>query len=263
MKLRIVNIFVIAIATLALAQPQRDGEIAGCISDPTGQPTPGATIVAKGAGARRTTEADAAGCYRLKALPPGSYRVTTRLPAFDNVTRENVRVEAAVVARLDFTIRLSPMCECLLVGDRSLPDQWNRADAVLHARLSDPDPGEPTRSGVYRHVASVLDDLKPLAAGRSRAGRLFVLQNQRSGAPEPYDVGQELVVFVMSERSDTFYITNDDPGWPDGRGSDTRAMAFLVQDGRIQHAPADFSSYVGRPIAVLLEELRALSRRGL
>ena len=38
-------------------------------------------------------------------------------------------------------------------------------------------------------------------------------------------------------------------------------MVFLVQDGRIQRAPSEFSSYVGSSIDSFLEELRALQRR--
>jgi hypothetical protein len=40
--------------------------------------------------------------------------------------------------------------------------------------------------------------------------RRFILQNQRSGSPDPYDVGQELVAFLKSRGPDTFRITNDE-----------------------------------------------------
>ena len=90
---------------------------------------------------------------------------------------------------------------------------------------------------------------------------MFVLQNQRSGTPGPYDVGQELVVFLeSSSESDTYSITNDDPGLADQQGTDAPAIAFLVQDGRIQWAPPGFSQYLGMPIDSILEDL-SLSRR--
>jgi hypothetical protein len=86
-----------------------------------------------------------------------------------------------------------------------------------------------------------------------RAAPLFVLQSQASGAPDPYDVGQEPVAFLESG-PDAFYITNDyvsvglDP-----------SLVFLVQNDRIQRAPPEFSRYVGMPIGLFLEELRTFS----
>jgi len=97
MKWRLANIFVMSIATMALAQAQGNAELAGCVSDTMAQRLPGATVVATGGGVRRTTEADTSGCYELKGLPSGSYRVTTRLPAFDNLTHDDVHVAAATV----------------------------------------------------------------------------------------------------------------------------------------------------------------------
>jgi hypothetical protein len=172
-----------------------------------------------------------------------------------------VLVAAATVTHLDFALRISAMCECLLVGSRSMADQWTRADAVLRVRVSDADPNEATPSGSYRHVATVLDDLKPSAVVGSRTGRLLVVQNQRSGLPEPYDAGQELIVFLMSERADMFHIIDDSPGLAGDKAGDAPAMAFLIQDGFIRRAPADFSRFVGLRIEVMLDELRALSRR--
>jgi len=258
MKWRLANIFVMSIATMALAQAQGNAELAGCVSDTMAQRLPGATVVATGGGVRRTTEADTSGCYELKGLPSGSYRVTTRLPAFDNLTHDDVHVAAATVTHLDFAMHVSAICECISFADQSLTNQWTLSDAVLHVRLSAADPDEPTHSGYYGHVATVLDDLKPSAAGRSRTGRLLVLQNQRNAAPEPYDVGQELIVFLMSQRSDMFVILDDRS---EEKGSDTHAMAFLIQDGAIRRAPERFSSYVGQRFEVLQDELRALSRR--
>jgi hypothetical protein len=56
-------------------------------------------------------------------------------------------------------------------------------------------------------------------------------------------------------------MTNDEPGLVVPTGSHDPSMVFLVQDGRIQRAPPEFSRYVGMPIDSFLEELRTLSRR--
>ena len=55
-------------------------------------------------------------------------------------------------------------------------------------------------------------------------------------------------------------ITNDEPGLAVPRGSYDPAIAFLIQDGRIQRAPSEFSRYVGMSLDAFLGGLRALPR---
>lgn len=248
---------VLAAAILAAQGTTMTGSIVGCIRDTTRQPLPGAAVVAKGNGIQRSTVTDGAGCYELKGLPLALYRLTARLTGYDNVTHDRLIVAPAHATRLDLTTRLSPICECVRVPG-GLAEQWNHAAAVLHLRLADSEPGPSTPQGYYRHFATVIRVLKRPAGLRSDT--MFVLQNQRSGISGPYDVGQELVAFLESSESDAYQITNDDPGLAPG-GGDAAAIAFLVQDGRIQRVPPGFSQYLGMSIDSFLEELRTLSRR--
>src|SRR5262249_54945873 len=131
--------------------------------------------------------------------------------------------------------------------------------AVCWLRLPRPSP-VPTAPGVsYRHAATVLDALKkpvgPLAAP------VFVFQNQRSAAEGPYDIDQELVMFLKSAGPSGFAITNDEPGLAVPRGGSDSAVVFLIEDGRIQRAPSEFARYIGMPLGAFLEELRLLSPR--
>jgi hypothetical protein len=160
--------------------------------------------------------------------------------------------------RLDFTMRVSPICECVRVAG-SLADHWKHADAILHIRLSDSEPAGSTPQGYYRHAATVLTAVKK--PERDRPEQLLVVQNQRGGVPGPYDVGQELVAFLESSAGDAFRITNDEPGLTVPTGSHDPSMTFLVHDGRIQRAPPEFSRYAGMPIAAFLDELRTLAQR--
>src|SRR5262249_15000579 len=187
------------------------------------------------------------------------YRVTARLLAFDNVTRDRLIVAPAHAARLDITMRLSPICECV-AATGGLAEQWDHAAAVLHLRLADSEPAPSIPQGYYRHLATVIGILKPPPAGL-RSNAMFVLQNQRSGTSGPYDVGQELVAFLESSETDAYRITNDEPGLAANPGSDTPAIAFLVRDGRVQRAPPGFAQYLGMSIDSFLEELRTLPRR--
>ena len=203
--------------------------------------------------------ADAAGCYELTGLPPDTYRVTARPVGFDNVTRDRVVLALATVVHLDFTMRTSSICECIRVGETTPADQWDHADAVLHVRLMDSEPTPSTPRGYYRHSATMVTAVKQPTGPRPAA--IFVPQNQRGGIPGPYDVGQELVAFLESSGSDAFRNTNDEPGLVVPTGSHDSSMVFLVQDGRIQRAPSEFSRYVGMPIDSFPEELRTLLRR--
>lgn len=241
-------------AALVAVQGTMTGSIAGCVRDAQ-QPLPGATVVAKGNGIQRSAVTDGAGCYELNDLPLALYRVTARLTGYDNVTRDRLIIAPAHPTRHDFTMRLSPICECISVTG-GLAEQWNHAAGVLHLRLADSEPRASTPQGYYRHLATVIAILKRPAGLHSDA--MFVLQNQRSGTSGPYDVGQELVAFLESSESDAYQITNDNPGL--AVGGDATAIAFLVQDGRIQRTPPGFSQYLGVSIDSFLEELRALSR---
>ena len=246
----ILAVVLTAAAALATQESGRAGSIVGCVSDTTRQQLPGATVVAKGGGLQRRTVADSAGCYALNDLPPASYRVTARLLGFDNVTRDRVVVAPAAATHLDLTTRVSSICECIEFRP-NLSELYDRADAVLHVRLSDSEPVPSTPDGYHHHTATVLNAIKEPAGPRSAP--IFVLQDQQSGAPDPYDVGQELIAFLESSAPNAFRITTE--------GS-YESMVFLVQDGRIQRAPSEeLSRYVGTPISSFLEELRTLSRR--
>lgn len=134
--------------------------------------------------------------------PIGSYRVTARLAGFDNVTRDGVNIVADNVARLDVAMRVSAICECVRLGGTTLAEQWDHADAVLHVRLSASESQPTTPVGYYRHIAMVIDALKKPAA--SLETPVFVVQNQRSAAPDPYDIDQKLVVFLRSSQTPHF-----------------------------------------------------------
>jgi hypothetical protein len=251
-----------AILALSLQAPPQTpspaGSLVGCASDTLKGRLPGVIVVAKTGHVQRTTTADAGGCYELRDLPVGVYRVTARLAGFDNVTRDAVNIVAGNAARVDVAMRGSWICECVYRGGTTLAEQWDYADAVLHVRLSASESQPTAPVGYYRHMATVIDAVKTPAV--SLETPVFVLQNQRSGVPGPYDIDQELVVFLRSSGSSTFIITNDEPGLAFPAGTYDPAMAFLIQDGRIQRAPPEFVRYVGMPRDAFVRELRTLPR---
>jgi hypothetical protein len=193
----------------------------------------------------------------LKDLGPGSYRVTARLRGFSNVTRVGVIVAPKTATRLDLLMEIGPICECVRIGG-TLYQLWTYAEAVLHVRIVEPDLAQTQPDGSYRQSAQVLNVLKP--SDHVRSATVSFLQNQSGRSPDPYEVGQELVVFLESWHGNPFTIINDNPGLIID-DADRPAMAFQVRDGRIQNAPSDFPNYVGMRLDAFLKELRSMSRK--
>ena len=210
---------------------QATGAITGCIVDAMHKPLPGVTVIARGESVRGTTETNTAGCYNLKGLPPGAYRVTVRLQGFTNVTRDKVNVSADAPASLDLMMSVSPKCDCPAV-QRTLAQRVQEAETVYHVRILGPMAGQPEGATSYEHKAVVLHVVKGAAEPRTT---IPLAQDQSSGSPDPYDVDDEMVVFQ-------------------GRASTT--LVFAVRDGQIVSAPAEYSKYVGSTLDSFLYELR-------
>jgi hypothetical protein len=234
----------------ALWIPQSTGSIAGCIVDSARQPLPGVTVIATGESLRHTTETTKAGCYELKGLAPGSYRVTTRLQGFTNVTRDNVAVAAGSGTPLDVTMNVSGMCDCVLVN-LTLAEHVSAADAVLHLRITGPRAGQPPGATYYQHAATVLHAVKSAGSPEST---IPLVQDQTSGAPDPYDRNQEMVAFLRSAQGLGFAIVNGNPALNSGKQQ--TAMVFLVRDGQIIDAPTKFSRYIGATLESFMYDLR-------
>jgi hypothetical protein len=236
----------------ALSVSQTTGSIAGCIADATGQRLARAEIFATGESTRPTTSADASGCFELKALTPRRYRVTARLAGFNNSTRDNVAVAAGAATPLDMRMSISPICECVRFAG-SLADHLKEADAILHLRIAAPTEAATSASIYYPHSAVVLHAIKTTP----KAGNpITLLQGQISGSALPYEAGDEFVAFLRSVPDRGYTIINDNPESMVSLGSRKIAMVFVVRDGRIVDAPADFSRYAGTTLDSFMRELR-------
>ena len=74
--------------------------------------------------------------------------------------------------------------------------------------------------------ATVLNALKVPPGGALRAS-MSILQNQEHGLRDPYDVGQEAVLFLKSFWDADLAIAWDNPGLK--IGDEIPAMAFLIR----------------------------------
>jgi len=238
--------FIALLFASSLAASQQTGSIAGCIVDAMRQPLPGVTVAATGESVRGTTETNTLGCYNLKGLAPGTYRLTVRLAGFGNVTRDKVAVTPAAPASVDLTMQVSPLCDCPLVT-RTLAEHVAAAAAVLHVRITGPQGGQPEGAWYYQHAAAVLHTIK---AASELPSTIALQQDQSNGMPLPYDVDVEMVALLEPSQG-AYRIVNANPSV-----GNSGTMVFLVRDGRIVQAPAEFSRYVGMTLDSFMYELR-------
>lgn len=97
----------------AYSQSKNTGAIVGTTLDEENAPLPGVTVTISSPNlmGTRTAITGADGSFRFPALPPGNYAVTTELPGFTTVRRENVRVSTTVRLTIDFTLQLATLKE--------------------------------------------------------------------------------------------------------------------------------------------------------
>ncbi|MCU0736296.1 MAG: carboxypeptidase-like regulatory domain-containing protein, partial [Methylotetracoccus sp.] len=93
------------------------GQITGIVSDPTGAPVPGATVVAKNqaTGVTRRTNSNESGNYSVPLLEPGTYSVTVQKDGFRAAERAGVTLSVNSTARLDFSLTLGAVSESVSV----------------------------------------------------------------------------------------------------------------------------------------------------
>jgi hypothetical protein len=142
-------------AAISVAAPAM---IEGEVKDRSGQPLPGASVIAlpERGGLATHTATDRDGGYHLEGLSQGIYRVDVSLRGFDGSRQNHVRVGADDSIRVDAVLSVRPLCECISsrlppAGPRSVPGQVvDEAGRPLpHARLEFVGPNR--RETAYAH----------------------------------------------------------------------------------------------------------------
>jgi hypothetical protein len=120
------------VPALGLAQSQATtGVIEGTVSDPSGAPVPGATVVVKNTATNleRTLATDADGRFRALLLPLGPYRVTVSLAGFATLVREGIVLTVGQSANLPLTLKVSNVQEEIVVQADSPVIETTRAES--------------------------------------------------------------------------------------------------------------------------------------
>ena len=101
------------------------GSIVGKVTDSTGAPLPGVTVVATSPSlqGQKTTTTNADGKYRLVLLPPGVYTLKYSLAGFQATVKKNVKVNLDVVTTVNATLKEEGVSEQIeVVAEKPLID---------------------------------------------------------------------------------------------------------------------------------------------
>jgi hypothetical protein len=116
-----------ALSGVAAAQSP---SVAGKVIDTSGGLLPGVSITAVEGGIawRSTTGSD--GIYQFDALPDGTYRIDFELVGFDLLRRNHVRVLRGTTAKVDATLAIGALCECISIRWPELRERDGQVVAV-------------------------------------------------------------------------------------------------------------------------------------
>jgi len=120
------------VPALGLAQSQATtGVIEGTVSDPTGAPVPGATVVVKNTATNleRTLSTDADGRFRALLLPLGPYRMAVSMAGFATLVREGIVLTVGQSANFALTLKVSNVQEEIVVQADSPVIETTRAES--------------------------------------------------------------------------------------------------------------------------------------
>jgi outer membrane receptor protein involved in Fe transport len=108
----------------------QNAQMTGTVVDASGGVVPGATVTAKNqeTGFLRTGVTDAAGSYRLPALPPGRYMLTVELVGFNTETRPDIVLVIDQTANINFSLKPAAVQESVTVTGQSPIVDTSRSD---------------------------------------------------------------------------------------------------------------------------------------
>ncbi len=245
--LRFPSLAVAAVLVASAAHAQ--GNIKGCVVDPTGAVLPGVRVALTGPNEKRTAITDGQGCYEIRSLVAGSYRLLAELQAFTTVKREDIRLADGQTVTVNVTMSMTGPVEVVrfiewCVPPGGLAGLWNVSDAVLRVRIDRN--ARLIGQDFAEHTATVTEVFKwPAALSQDRSTVVF-RQDQWADEGTPYRVGQDLVVF-LGLREGTLYRTS---GW---------LGAFLLDGDRIQSVHPDVAPE-NMKVGDFITKLRALAK---
>ena len=107
------------------------GSMVGNVTDPNGAAVPGAKVevVNLGTRATRSTTTDSSGSFSFTDLTPGTYNLTVTASSFKTALKEDLRIEANAVRRVDAQLQVGEVRETVMISTTGeVPLQTDRGD---------------------------------------------------------------------------------------------------------------------------------------
>ena len=141
------------------------GSIGGIVRDSSGAVVPGVTVTVTNVAtnAMVTVVTDGEGAYRVPALEPGTYTVTTELPGFAKLEQREVVVRTALQTPLDFKLEPASIGESVKVVAEATTAGLNKTNATIANTIS----------------ARAIEEL-PLPGGRNINNLILTVPNAQS-----------------------------------------------------------------------------------
>jgi hypothetical protein len=100
----------------------QSAEISGVVRDASGAVVPAAVVnvVNQDTATNRSTIADGSGHYLVPALPPGRYRMTVSANGFQTQSRDDVKMETAQTASIDFELKIGVSKDVVTVSGNQI-----------------------------------------------------------------------------------------------------------------------------------------------
>src|SRR5262245_2554760 len=118
----------------AAGQAQTTGSIVGRVTDESGAVVPGVSVTATSPALlvpEVIVTTDAQGDYRLSPLPIGTYQVQYTVQGFQTLRRDNLRLTAGFIARVDVALKLGAIEESIVVSATPTIDVQSTGPATV------------------------------------------------------------------------------------------------------------------------------------
>ncbi|MCI0488640.1 MAG: carboxypeptidase regulatory-like domain-containing protein [Blastocatellia bacterium] len=113
--LLIVTALALAFVNLPVKAQLQTGRLEVVIKDEEGAKLPAAAVSVSGGLINRTSVTDATGTARFLVLPPGTYKATVTLDAFNGVVQENIDIKSGETETICLTLTLAEVSDELIV----------------------------------------------------------------------------------------------------------------------------------------------------
>ena len=105
----------------SVSAQQQTGSIRGIVMDDEGNVLPGVKVIASSLSmmGKKSYMTKHTGIFRFSTLPPGTYTITTEMPGFKTIHRENVVIRAGMAVELKLIMEMAPIDEEITVTEAS------------------------------------------------------------------------------------------------------------------------------------------------